>query len=93
MEEFFERLNEFHKKFPNIHIKVTNGTSLQCVDYLDSNQVDLIITNSPNIKLKLQFSNSNNFNDILDEFVINELTSQFNNISIFNENTLDYQKF
>lgn len=44
-------LNEFHKKYPQIHIKVTNGTSLQCVDYLESNMVDVIITNYPNIKL------------------------------------------
>lgn len=51
-------LNEFHQKYPGVHIKVTNGTSLQCVDLLENNQVDLIITNSPNTRL-------NNISDIV----------------------------
>lgn len=41
-------LKKFHKKFPEIHIQVKNGTSIQCVEYLTSNKVDLIITNYPN---------------------------------------------
>lgn len=28
-------LKQFHKKFPNVPIKVTNATSLSCVDLLD----------------------------------------------------------
>ncbi|MSS64443.1 LysR family transcriptional regulator [Velocimicrobium porci] len=44
-------LNAFHQSYPNVHIKVTNGTSMQCVDLLEHNQVDLIVTNSPNPKL------------------------------------------
>lgn len=44
-------LNDFHKQYPNVHIKVTNGTSLQCVDLLENNQVDLIVVNSPNTRL------------------------------------------
>ncbi len=44
-------LNQFHQKYPNIHIKVTNQTSMGCVDLLENNQVDLIITNSPNTRL------------------------------------------
>lgn len=44
-------LNDFHKKYPNIHIMVKNGTSLQCVELLESNQVDIIVSNSPNKKL------------------------------------------
>ena len=44
-------LNQFHKKFPNIHIKVTNGTSLQCAKLLERNEVDVIVTNSPNSAL------------------------------------------
>lgn len=44
-------LNEFHQSYPDVHIKVTNGTSMQCVDLLENNQVDLIVTNSPNTKL------------------------------------------
>lgn len=44
-------LERFHKEFPNIHIKVTNQTSLKCVDLLETGQVDLIVTNYPNASL------------------------------------------
>lgn len=44
-------LKNFHKKYPNIHIKVTNGTSLQCAKLLERNEVDVIVTNSPNSAL------------------------------------------
>ena len=45
-------LDHFHKRFPNVHIKVTNGTSYECAKMLELNKVDLIITNSPNTALK-----------------------------------------
>ncbi|MFA9376291.1 MAG: LysR family transcriptional regulator [Lachnotalea sp.] len=44
-------LSKFHKEYPNVHIKVTNQTSIKCVDLLESGQVDLIVTNFPNSKL------------------------------------------
>ncbi len=44
-------LERFHKEFPNAHIKVTNQTSLKCVELLESGQVDLIVTNYPNSNL------------------------------------------
>ena len=44
-------LKEFHKKFPNVPIKVTNATSIQCVELLDQRKVDLIVTNFPNMHL------------------------------------------
>ncbi len=44
-------LNQFHHMYPNIHIKVTNGTSLQCAKLLERNEVDVIVTNSPNSAL------------------------------------------
>ena len=44
-------LSQFHKSFPNVHIKVTNQTSTKCVDLLESGQVDLIVTNYPNTHL------------------------------------------
>ena len=44
-------LSRFHKEFPGIHIKVTNNTSIGCVDLLESGQVDLIFTNYPNSRL------------------------------------------
>ena len=40
--------NEFHKHYPDVHIKVMNASSQQCAHYLEGNQADLIITNSPN---------------------------------------------
>lgn len=44
-------LKEFHGKYPNVHIKVVNGTSLKCVDYLQNGIVDLIVVNTPNSAL------------------------------------------
>ena len=41
-------LKEFHKLYPNVHIKVTNQTSPGCVDLLENGQVDFIVTNYPN---------------------------------------------
>ena len=44
-------LNRFHKEYPHIHIKVTNQTSIRCVDLLENGSVDLIFTNYPNSRL------------------------------------------
>ena len=44
-------LGAFHEHFPNVHIKVINGTSARCVDFLESGQADLIITNYPNPRI------------------------------------------
>lgn len=49
-------LKQFHKAWPNVHIKVTNQTSIQCVDLLESGQVDLIVTNFPNARLSSQLN-------------------------------------
>lgn len=59
-------LNEFHKAHPGVHIKVTNGTSTQCVEMLESNQVDIIVTNSPNKKLSSigNIKGIKNFHDV-----------------------------
>ncbi|MBO5259066.1 MAG: LysR family transcriptional regulator [Agathobacter sp.] len=48
-------LKTFHKKFPNVPIKVTNATSIQCVELLDQGKVDLIVTNFPNLHLNHSF--------------------------------------
>lgn len=55
-------LNRFHKEFPGVHIKVTNQTSIGCVDLLENGQVDLIFSNYPNSRLR----NSNSLKKILD---------------------------
>ena len=59
-------LNNFHKQYPNIHIKVTNGTSLQCAKLLERNEVDVIVTNSPNSALNnmMQIVPVKEFHDI-----------------------------
>jgi DNA-binding transcriptional LysR family regulator len=59
-------LNQFHKKYPSIHIKVTNGTSLQCAKLLERNEVDIIVTNSPNPALNnmMQIITVKEFKDI-----------------------------
>lgn len=49
-------LERFHKEFPGTHIKVTNQTSIKCVDLLESGQVDFIVTNYPNTHLSDRFS-------------------------------------
>lgn len=49
-------LERFHKEFPNTHIKVTNQTSIRCVDLLENGQVDFIVTNSPNSYLNNMFT-------------------------------------
>lgn len=49
-------LERFHKEFPNAHIKVTNQTSIKCVELLESGQVDFIVINYPNSHLSNLYS-------------------------------------
>ena len=49
-------LKRFHKEFPDIHIKVTNATSVGCVSLLENKQVDFIVCNVPNSKLHMKDS-------------------------------------
>lgn len=61
-------LKEFHRRYPNVHIKVTNQTSIECARLLENGQVDLIVTNYPNSGL----SNTQNvrmINEFHDVFV------------------------
>ena len=44
-------LNQYHKLYPKVHIRIMNQTSLKCVDLLESGQVDLIVTNYPNSRM------------------------------------------
>lgn len=60
-------LNVFHRKYPQIHIKVSNGTSIQCAKMLERNEVDLIVTNSPNSSL----------NDLMDIIPVKEFSDVF----------------
>ena len=61
-------LKAFHLRYPNVHIKVTNNTSIECAHLLENGQVDLIVTNYPNSGL----SNTQNIrmiNEFHDVFV------------------------
>lgn len=59
-------LKQFHKKFPHVPIKVTNATSLSCVELLEQGKVDLIVTNFPNSKLNQSYMQKTvcNFHDV-----------------------------
>lgn len=82
-------LKHFHKKYPNIHIKVTNGTSFQCAKLLERNEVDVIVTNSPN-------SGINNLMEIIpvkefrDIFIANKETYPLYDRAITLEELLEY---
>lgn len=45
-------LQRFHTEYPDVRIKVTNSTSIGCVDLLENGQVDLIVCNYPNSRLR-----------------------------------------
>ena len=64
-------LNRYHREHPNIHIKVTNATSIECVDLLENGQVDIIVINSPNSRLSGRTATKpvTSFNDV---FVANK---------------------
>ena len=42
---------KYHQNYPDVRIKITNSTSIGCVDLLEKGQVDLIVCNFPNSRL------------------------------------------
>lgn len=44
-------LQKFHQEFPEVRIKITNKTSIGCVELLEQGQVDFILVNYPNSRL------------------------------------------
>jgi len=64
-------LNRFHKAYPNVHIKVTNQTSIECAHLLENGQVDFIITNYPNSGLSSS-QKVRVINEFADVFVANQ---------------------
>ena len=73
-----EYLNEFHKAYPDVHIRVMNATSLKCADLLESSDVDFIITNSPNPSLNnaMHITTLCQFSDV---FLCNKHTYPYEN--------------
>lgn len=82
-------LKRFHEEFPNAHIKVTNETSLKCVELLETGQVDLIVINYPNSNLSNLYSLKKiaNFHDV---FVANNSFSELKDRKISLRELLDY---
>ncbi len=71
-------LEQFHKQFPDVPIKVTNATSLNCVDLLSQGKVDLVITNYPNSRL--------------DSSYIQKTVASFHDVFIANPACFDLQQ-
>ena len=82
-------LERFHKEFPNAHIKVTNQTSVNCIDLLESGQVDVIVINYPNAHLSNMFTLKKIAN-FQDTFVANESFSALKDKKISFKELLDY---
>lgn len=82
-------LERFHKEFPNAHIKVTNATSIKCVDLLESGQVDLIVTNYPNAYLGNMASTKliKNFHDV---FIANQSFASLKDRTVSLQELLKY---
>ncbi len=47
-----QHLHDFHEHYPNIEILITNRTSIECVNLLKNNRVDLVFTNLPNQQIE-----------------------------------------
>lgn len=82
-------LERFHKEFPSAHIKVTNQTSMKCVDLLAAGQVDLIVINYPNSHLSnlYTFKRIAEFKDV---FVANKSFSELRGKTITFKELLKY---
>ena len=82
-------LEKFHKEFPNTHIKVTNETSIKCVELLESGQVDCIVINYPNSNLS-NFYSINKIKEFKDVFVANSSFSKLQGKKISFKKLLNY---
>ena len=82
-------LEKFHKEFPNAHIKVTNQTSLKCVDLLESGQADLIVINYPNSHLGKPYV-LKKIATFQDKFVANETFQELKDKKVSLKTLLNY---
>ncbi|MBR1413123.1 MAG: LysR family transcriptional regulator [Bacilli bacterium] len=44
---FFDKIKDFHNKYPNIEITLTSGSTKQLLELLDKHRIDFIIDTSP----------------------------------------------
>lgn len=82
-------LERFHKEFPNAHIKVTNQTSVKCVELLESGQVDFIVINYPNSHLSNLYS-LKKIGKFKDVFVANKAFSELQGKKLAFKDMLKY---
>ena len=82
-------LERFHKEFPGPHIKVTNATSVRCVELLESGQVDLIVVNYPNTYLR-NVSNVKKIRTFHDVFIANNAFSELKGKKLSLKQLLEY---
>lgn len=82
-------LERFHKEFPNAHIKVTNQTSVKCVELLESGQVDFIVINYPNSHLSNLYS-LKKIGKFKDVFVANKSFSELQGKKLSFKELLNY---
>lgn len=82
-------LKRLHKEFPSVHIKVTNATSIGCVELLESGQVDLIVVNLPNPYLR-NITHVKKIRKFQDVFIANEAFSKLKDKKISLKELLDY---
>ena len=82
-------LEKFHKAFPRAHIKVTNATSIRCVELLETGQVDLIVVNYPNPALGSIY-NVKKILEFQDVFIANETYSELKGRHLSAEELLKY---
>lgn len=82
-------LERFHKEFPSAHIKVTNETSIKCVELLEAGLVDCIVINYPNSHLSNLHSikKIKNFKDV---FVANNSFAELQDKKVSFRELLDY---
>lgn len=81
-------LERFHRSFPSSHIKVTNQTSIKCVDLLENGQVDLIFINYPNNYIN-QLSTVKKIKTFRDVFVANDSFSHLKGKKLSYQELLD----
>ncbi|MEF9941181.1 MAG: LysR family transcriptional regulator [Lachnospiraceae bacterium] len=82
-------LKRFHTEFPNAHIKVTNQTSLKCVELLATGEVDLIVTNYPNTALG-SMNNIKKIKQFHDVFLANSAYSHLKEQTLSLKELLEY---
>ena len=76
-------------EFPQAHIKVTNATSIGCVDLLESGQVDLIVVNLPNPYLR-NIAHVKKIHTFKDVFVANESFEELKGKKLSLKELLEY---